>query len=312
MNGLVHIWISYKRFIIAYFCITIAAINSPNFVLINIKNKIMTKTIFITGASRGFGRIWAEAFLQRGDNVVAAVRNPGTLTELSKEFSSNLLVLKLDVTDKAASFEAIETAKTHFGRIDVLINNAGYGHIGAVEELNEKDVRSQFETNVLGSLWTTQAVVPIMRQQKSGHIIQLSSALGLNTVSLMGLYSASKFAVEGLTETLAGEVSGFGIKVTILEPEGFSTDFFGTNSLALSESIPAYDGIRKGFYEQANGQDSGNPAATAKAVLTLVGSENPPLRLLLGKTVYPWVKYTYEERLKTWESWQDISVAAHG
>ncbi len=272
----------------------------------------MAKTIFITGASRGFGRIWTEAFLKRGDNVVAAVRNPETLTELLKEFSSNLLVLKLDVTDKAASFEAIETAKTHFGRIDVLINNAGYGHIGAVEELNEQDVRSQFETNVLGSLWTIQAVVPIMRQQKSGHIIQLSSALGLNTVSLMGLYSASKFAVEGLTETLAGEVDGFGIKVTILEPGGFSTDFFGTTSLASSESIPAYDGIRKNFYELANEQDSGNPEATANALFTLVDSENPPLRLLLGKTVYPWVKYTYEERLKTWESWLDVSVAAHG
>lgn len=272
----------------------------------------MTKTIFITGASRGFGRIWAEAFLQRGDNVVAAVRNPETLTDLRKEFSSNLLVLKLDVTDKKASFEAIEAAKDHFGRIDVLINNAGFGHIGAVEELNEQDVRSQLETNVLGSLWAIQAVLPIMREQNSGQIIQLSSALGLNTVSLMGLYSASKFAVEGLTETLAGEVSGFGIKVTILEPGGFSTDFFGTNSLALSESIPAYDGIRKDFYEHAEGQDSGNPAATAEAILSLMDSENPPLRLLLGKATYPWVKYTYEERLKTWESWQDVSVAAHG
>jgi len=272
----------------------------------------MAKIIFITGASRGFGRIWAEAFLQRGDNVVAAVRNPETLTELTKGFSSNLLVLKLDVTDKKASFEAIETAKTHFGRIDVLINNAGYGHIGAVEELNEQDVRAQFETNVLGSLWTIQAVLPIMRQQKSGQIIQLSSALGLNTVPLMGLYSASKFAVEGLAETLAGEVGGFGIKVTILEPGGFSTDFFGTNSLASSESMSAYDDIRKDFYALANEQDSGNPEATAKALLSLVDSENPPLRLLLGKTVYPWVKYTYEERLKIWESWQDVSVAAHG
>jgi NAD(P)-dependent dehydrogenase (short-subunit alcohol dehydrogenase family) len=278
----------------------------------NIKSEIMAKTIFITGASRGFGRIWTEAFLKRGDNVVATVRNPETLIELAKEFSSNLLVLKLDVTDKKASFDAVETAKKHFGSIDVLINNAGFGHIGAVEELSEQDVRSQFETNVLGSLWTIQAILPIMRQQNSGQIIQLSSALGLNTVSLMGLYSAAKFAVEGLTETLAGEVSGFGIKVTIVEPGGFSTDFFGTNSLALSESIPAYDDIRKDFYEHAEAQDSGNPKATAGAILSLVDAKNPPLRLLLGKTTLPWVKYTYEERLKTWESWQDVSVAAHG
>ncbi|MBF4486272.1 SDR family NAD(P)-dependent oxidoreductase [Flavobacterium sp. CSZ] len=272
----------------------------------------MAKTIFITGASRGFGRIWTEAFLKRGDNVVATVRNPETLKELTKEFSSNLLVLKLDVTDKSESFKAIAAAKKHFGKIDVLINNAGFGHIGAVEELNEKDVRAQFETNVLGSLWTIQAILPIMRQQNSGQIIQLSSALGLNTVSLMGLYSASKFAVEGLIETLAGEVNGFGIKTTILEPGGFSTDFFGTTSLALSESITAYNDIRKDFYEHANEQDSGNPAATVTAILSLVDADNPPLRLLLGKTTYPWVKHTYEERLKTWESWQDVSVAAHG
>jgi NADP-dependent 3-hydroxy acid dehydrogenase YdfG len=205
------------------------------------------------------------SIFKRGDNVVATVRNPETLTELTKEFSSNLLVLKLDVTDKKASFEAIETAKTHFGRIDVLINNAGFGHIGAVEELNEQDVRSQFETNVLGSLWTIQAILPIMREQKSGQIIQLSSALGLNTVSLMGLYSAAKFAVEGLVETLAGEVKDFGIKVTIVEPGGFSTDFFGTTSLALSESLTAYDTIRKEFYEHAEAQDSGNPTSNRRS-----------------------------------------------
>ncbi|MDQ0595261.1 NAD(P)-dependent dehydrogenase (short-subunit alcohol dehydrogenase family) [Chryseobacterium ginsenosidimutans] len=272
----------------------------------------MAKTIFITGASRGFGRIWAEAFLKRGDNVVATVRNLDTLTDLTKAFPSNLLVLKLDVTDRIGSFEAIETAKSHFGGIDVLINNAGFGHVGAVEEVDEKEVRAQFETNVLGSLWTIQAVLPIMREQNSGQIIQLSSALGINTVPLMGIYSAAKFAVEGLTETLASEVSGFGIKVTIVEPGGYSTDFFGNNSLALSPSISAYETIRKDFFAHAEDQDSGNPAATATAILKLVDSETPPLRLLLGKTTYPWVKHTYEERLKTWESWQEISIAAHG
>ena len=272
----------------------------------------MAKTIFITGASRGFGRIWAEAFLRRGDNVVAAVRNPETLAELNQEFSSNLLVLKLDVTDRTGSFEAIETAKNHFGSIDVLINNAGFGHVGAVEELNEYDVRAQFETNVLGSLWMIQAILPIMRAQNSGQIIQLSSALGLNTVPLMGLYSATKFAVEGLTETLASEVSGFGIQVTIVEPGGFATDFFGNNSLAVSTTVAAYDTIRKGFYDHAADQDSGNPNATAAAILSLVDAENPPLRLLLGKNTFNWTQHTYAERLKTWESWQDIAVAAHG
>lgn len=272
----------------------------------------MAKTIFITGASRGFGRIWTEAFLRRGDNVVAAVRNPETLTELAEEFSLNLLVIKLDVTDRSESFKAIQTAKKHFGTIDVLINNAGFGHIGAIEELNEKDVRAQFETNVLGSLGTIQAVLPIMREQYSGHIIQLSSALGLNTISLMGLYSATKFAIEGLTETLAGEVRGFGINVTIVEPTGYFTDFFKATSLALSESIPVYDSIKKDFYDLNIVQDFGKPAATANAILSLVDSENPPLRLLLGKNAYSWTKQTYEERLKTWELWQDVAVAAHG
>lgn len=272
----------------------------------------MAKTIIITGASRGFGRVWTEAFLERGDNVVATVRNPESMSELKKEYPSSLLVLELDVTDREVSFERIEYARTHFGHIDVLINNAGFGHIGAVEELSEQEVRSQFETNVLGSLWTIQAVLPIMRAQKSGHIVQLSSALGINTVSLMGLYSASKFAIEGLTETLAGEVSGFGIKVTLLEPAGYSTDFFGTNSLSLSTTLDAYDNIRKEFYEHAKDQDSGNPLATFGAIFSLVDSDHPPLRLLLGKNTYPWIKYTYEERLKTWESWQEVSVAAHG
>ena len=272
----------------------------------------MAKTIFITGASRGFGKIWTEAFLKRGDNVVATVRNLDTLIDLTIAFPSNLLVLKLDVTDKEASFEAIQAAKKQFGTIDVLINNAGFGHVGAVEELGEKEVRAQFETNVLGSLWTIQAVLPIMREQKSGQIIQLSSALGINTVALMGLYSATKFAIEGLTETLASEVSGFGIKVTIIEPGGYATDFFGSNSLAVSSADSAYDDIRKDFYAHAEDQDSGNPAATAGAILSLVDAENPPLRLTLGKIAFPWIKHTYQERLKTWESWQYVSVAAHG
>ncbi|REA64420.1 short-chain dehydrogenase/reductase [Dyadobacter luteus] len=272
----------------------------------------MAKTIFITGASRGFGRIWTEAFLQRGDNVVAAVRKPETLTELTEEFPSNLLVLKLDVTDKEASFDAIQAAKQHFGRIDVLINNAGYGQIGAVEEISEQEVRSQFETNVLGSLWNIQAVLPIMRQQNSGHIIQLSSALGLNTVTFMGLYSATKFAVEGLTETLAAEVKDFGIKVTLLQPGPYDTDFNGSDSLATSKSIPVYDSMKKVFWENAEAGGSGNPTATVDALFALVDAENPPLRLILGKIALPWVKQTYEQRLKTWESWQDVSVAAHG
>ncbi|MEO6231756.1 MAG: SDR family NAD(P)-dependent oxidoreductase [Ferruginibacter sp.] len=271
----------------------------------------MTKTIFITGASRGLGRIWLEAFLKRGDNVAVAVRTPEKMDELAKEYPDNLLVLKLDVTNKVAAIKAVNSAKAHFGSIDVLINNAGYGLMGAIEEVTEDEIRAQFETNVFGLLWVTQAVIPIMRQQKSGHIIQLSSALGLATMPTMGLYSASKFSVEAIGETLAAEVAGFGIKVTIVEPNGFETDFSGS-SLTQSKTIDVYDDVRKALYEQAGTQEKGEPNATATAILTLIDAENPPLRLMLGKVIYPWIKYVYDERIKTWEDWQAVSTAAQG
>ncbi|MDR6941402.1 SDR family NAD(P)-dependent oxidoreductase [Mucilaginibacter pocheonensis] len=270
----------------------------------------MTKTIFITGASRGFGKIWAEAFLKRGDRVIATVRNPDSLHELANEYPSNLLVLQLDVTDKVACVDAVAKAKTHFGAIDVLINNAGYGHMGAIEELEEQEIRTQIETNVFGLLWITQAIIPIMREQKSGHIIQLSSALGIVAFPTFGIYSASKFAVEAISESLAAEVSGFGIKVTILEPNGYLTDF--NASIAQSKPIALYDDVRAALQASNKAEDWGVPEATADAVLKLVDTEKPPLRLLLGKAGFEWIKYVYAERMKTWEEWYDVSVAAHG
>ena len=271
----------------------------------------MKKTIFITGASRGFGKIWTEAFLKRGDNVVATVRNTESLKDLASEYQENLLVLQLDVTDKKASFEAVSKAKSHFGAIDVLINNAGYGHFGAIEELEEQEIRTQFETNVLGLIWLTQAVIPIIREQKSGHIIQLSSVLGVIALPTLGIYSASKFAVEGLTESLAAEVAGFGIKVTLVEPNGYETDFSASSSVQ-SKPLPQYDAVRAALQEGIKEEDYGVPEATSEAVLKLVDAENPPLRLILGKPGIQWTKHTYGERLKTWEEWQDVSEAAHG
>ncbi|SFD85983.1 NADP-dependent 3-hydroxy acid dehydrogenase YdfG [Chitinophaga sp. CF118] len=271
----------------------------------------MAKTIFITGASRGLGRIWAEAFLKRGDQVVVAVRNPDTLNELANQYSSSLLVIKLDVTDKVACFEAVAKAKSHFGAIDVLINNAGYGHVGAIEELEEQEIRTQFETNVYGLLWVTQAVIPVMREQKVGHIIQLSSALGVVVFPTLGLYSASKFAVEAITESLAVEVSGFGIKVSILEPNGFNTDF-ATTSGVESKPLAIYDDVRAALAASNNPDDWGVPEATAEAVLKLVDTENPPLRLILGRVGFQWIKHVYDQRMKTWEAWQEVSVAAQG
>lgn len=271
----------------------------------------MSKTIFITGASRGFGKIWAEAFLKRGDNVVATARDLSSLEELTKQFPDSLLALQLDVNDRTADFEAIKKAKDHFGSIDVLINNAGYGLFGSIEETTEKEARDQIETNFFGLLWLTQAAVPVMREQGHGHIIQLSSVLGLVTLPVLGLYNASKFAVEGLTETLAAEVKDFGIKVSLIEPNGFSTDWAGASAFH-TESLPEYDKVKADFQAGLTPDIFGNPEATTEAVLKLIDSENPPLRLFLGKVAYPWVKQIYESRFAEWDAWNEVASAAHG
>lgn len=271
----------------------------------------MAKTIFITGASRGLGKLWAEALLQRGDKVIATARNLDTLNDLVTKYGDNILPLQLDVTDRAAGFAAIAKAKEHFGSIDVLINNAGYGLFGAIEEATEQEAREQIETNFFGLLWLTQAILPVMREQGHGHIIQLSSILGLITIPSLGLYNASKFAVEGLSETLATEVKGFGINVTLVEPNGFATDWSGASS-AQSVSMPEYDALRAASSTGRPDDMWGVPEATTEAVLKLIDSENPPLRLLLGKYAYPWIKPTYESRFAEWDNWAEVSVAAHG
>lgn len=272
----------------------------------------MSKTIFITGASRGFGRIWAEAFLKRGDKVVATARNIKDLEPLVAQYGPSVLTLTLDVNDRSAAFDAIAKAKAHFGTIDVVINNAGYGVFGTVEETSEAEARGQIETNVFGLLWVTQAALPIMRQQGHGHIIQVSSVLGIITLPVLGVYNASKFAVEGLSETLAQEVKGFGIKVTLVEPNGFATEWAST-SATHSEPIAAYDGVKAAFQEGMSNPDVfGVPEATAEAILKLVDAQNPPLRLFLGKVAYPYAQQTYAERLQTWEDWKEVSAAAHG
>jgi len=271
----------------------------------------MTKTIFITGASRGFGKIWAEAFLKRGDNVVATARNIDTLNDLVAEYGARILPIQLDVNDRAADFAAIEKAKQHFGTIDVLINNAGFGLFGTIEETTEQEARDQIETNVFGLLWVTQAVLPVMRAQGHGHIIQVSSVLGVATLPILGLYNASKFAVEGLSETLAAEVKSFGINVSMIEPNGFSTDWAGA-SATNTKPMEIYDPIRAAFQAGLTEDSFGIPEATTDAVLKLVDAANPPLRLFLGKVALPWVKQVYQGRLAEWEEWKDVATAAHG
>lgn len=273
----------------------------------------MSKTIFITGASRGFGKLWAQPFLHRGDKVVATSRSLSGLKDLADQYGSAFFPLELDITNRAACFDALAKAQAHFGNIDVVINNAGTGVFGTVEELDEQAARDIIDANLFGTLWITQAALPIMRAQGSGHILQLSSALGIYSFSTVGIYSASKFAVEGLSEALAQEVKGFGIHVTLVEPNGYSTEF--NSSSVQSTPIAAYDRLKAEIYaspEFTAADAYGDPNATSEAILTLVDSPNPPLRLFLGKKALPIAQFIYSDRLATWENWKDVSVKAHG
>ncbi|SEW40426.1 SDR family NAD(P)-dependent oxidoreductase [Chitinophaga arvensicola] len=271
----------------------------------------MSKIIFITGASRGFGKLWAEALLQRGDKVIATARNLSALNDLATKYGDNVLPLQLDVNDRSAGFAAIAKAKEHFGTIDVLVNNAGYGLFGAIEETTEKEARQQMETNFFGLLWLSQAVLPVMREQGNGHIIQLSSVLGLISRPVLGLYAASKFAVEGLSESLAAEVKGFGIKVSIVEPSGFDTEW-GNSSATHTTEIPAYNEVKASHQAAIPPDFRGDANGTTAAILKLIDSENPPLRLLLGKYANMLVKKEYSGRNIEWDSWLETTLAAQG
>jgi NAD(P)-dependent dehydrogenase (short-subunit alcohol dehydrogenase family) len=196
------------------------------------------------------------------------------------------------------------------------VNNAGYAQVGAIEELTEQELRDQLETNVFGAVWVVQAALPNLREQGAGHIIQLSSAAGLVAMPLGGAYHASKWAIEGLNEALAGEVAAFGVKVTVIEPGGFATRN-GKNpdpldNGHLAEANPAYDGLRQRLAEMAGKQPAGDPAAAAQALLKIVDADNPPLRILFGQGFYPMIQQAYANRLETWDDWQDLSVEAHG
>lgn len=270
------------------------------------------KTWFITGSSRGFGREWALAALERGDRVAATARDPRSLEPLVAAHGDAVLPLTLDVTDRTAAFAAVAEAHRHFGRLDVIVNNAGYGQFGMVEELSEAEARDQIETNLFGALWVTQAALPYLRAQGSGHFLQVSSIGGISAFPTVGIYHASKWGLEGFSQSLAQEVAGFNIKVTIIEPGGYSTDW-GGSSARHAEAIPAYDPVR----EQAANRPSrrgtpGDPVATREAVLTLVDSEKPPLRVFFGSAPLAIATADYESRLATWNEWQPLSVAAHG
>ncbi len=271
------------------------------------------KTWFITGASRGFGREWAIAALERGDTVAATARDTSTLVDLEERFGDRMMAIQLDVTDRSAAFDAVRRAHAQLGRLDVLVNNAGYGQFGMVEELSEADARDQMETNLFGALWVTQAALPFLRRQRSGHILQVSSIGGVTAFPGIGMYHASKWALEGLSQALAQEVAGFGVKVTLIEPTGYSTDWAGP-SARHTEPLPAYDAFRE---EVARARalrtaHRGDPAATGAAVLAIVDAEQPPLRVFFGDGPLAIAEADYQSRLATWREWESLSVRAHG
>jgi NAD(P)-dependent dehydrogenase (short-subunit alcohol dehydrogenase family) len=270
------------------------------------------KVWFITGASRGFGRVWAEAALKRGDKVVATARNPDALGPLVALYGDQVLPLALDVTGRAAAFEAVAKGKEAFGRLDIVLNNAGYGQLGAVEELSEAEARTQIETNLFGALWVTQAALPILRAQKSGHILAVSSIGGVGAFPVVGMYHASKWGLEGLMDALSQEVAGFGIKVTLIEPGGYATDFANPSSIKAASPLAAYDPAREQLFGAFAAENLGDPQATAEAILKVVDAAEPPLRILLGATAVALVRGIYEKRLATWESWASVSAAAQG
>ncbi|OZD07001.1 short-chain dehydrogenase/reductase [Rhodococcus sp. 06-235-1A] len=271
------------------------------------------KTWFITGTSKGFGREWAIAALERGDRVAATARNTDTLKDLVEQYGDAILPIELDVNDRAADFAAVQQAHDKFGSLDIVINNAGYGQFGMIEELSEEDARAQIETNVFGALWVTQAALPFMREQGSGHILQVSSIGGISAFPNVGAYHASKWALEGFSQALAQEVEDFGIHVTLIEPGGFSTDWSGP-SAKKSTDIAAYDAIRDKAAKLRSARQAtpGDPSATRSALLKVIDAEKPPLRVFFGEAPLQIATKDYESRLANWREWQPVAVEAHG
>lgn len=271
----------------------------------------MSKVYLITGTSTGFGRALAEAVLERGDKVVLTARKPEQVAQLAQANQENAIATRLDVTNAAEREAAVQAAIERFGRIDVLVNNAGVGSLGAVEGFSSAQIRQQFEVNCFGVIEMTRAVLPLMRQQKSGHIVNITSIGGLASIGGFALYCSTKFAVEGFAEGLRDEVKPLGINVTIVEPGAFRTEFAGNANVRPETEIddykPVIDPIRAYLYDNHQKQP-GDPKKAALAIIQAVESENPPLRLLLGADAYGmWERKRKEER-QEFAEWKEIGI----
>lgn len=268
------------------------------------------KIWFITGTSRGFGRVWTEAILKRGDKVAATARKLESIADFNQKYGDQVLTLELDVTNHDQVKKAIEQAHAHFGRLDIVFNNAGYSLVGTIEEASADEVRAMFETNVYGPLAVIQAALPLLRKQGGGHIMGTSSNLGHVTLPVIGYYCSSKWAFEAIHESLAEEVKAFGIKVTIIEPGAYATEFGSPESLKFSAGMDIYADYKEAFFGQLTTMERGNPEATPQAILQIADAENPPLRFFLGSHNLSWVRKAYAERMEEWEKWETVSNAA--
>jgi len=265
----------------------------------------------ITGSSRGLGHALADAVLAAGHQLVATARDKGALAGLVGKYGEQVRAVALDVTDEAAANAALETAINTFGRIDVLVNNAGYGNVSPIEDTTLAEFRAQIETNLFGTIIMTKAAIPHMRRQASGHILQFSSVGGRIGSVGRAPYSAAKWAVEGFSEVLAKEVAPFGVKVTIVEPGGFRTDFAGA-STSIRAGRPEYDatvGAVARFQQAYNGVQPGNPAKAAVALLEITRVADPPLRLLLGSDAVAAVEKADLARMESDRKWRHVSVS---
>lgn len=271
------------------------------------------KVWFITGASTGFGRILAEHLITLGANVVATARKPEQLEALEKLAPAQVLALPLDVTRPGQIEAALKDALARFGHIDVLVNNAGYGVIGAVEEVDEDEFRPMFETNVFGLIAVTKAFLPHFRERRSGHIINLSSIGGLVASPGFGYYNATKFAVEGLSEALAQELKPLGIHLTIIEPGPFRTDFLGRSSVVAGHAIADYQqtaGNARIYNETQAGKQQGDPQKAVEAIVAVTEAAEPPLRLLLGKMALTRFRTKSASQTAEVDAWEATTLGA--
>jgi NAD(P)-dependent dehydrogenase (short-subunit alcohol dehydrogenase family) len=272
-----------------------------------------SRTWFITGSSTGFGRLLAEEVLKAGENVVATARKVEQVADLEQKYPAQALALPLDVTKQEQVDGAAAQTLERFGRVDVLVNNAGYGVTGAIEEVSDAELEPMYEANVFGLLRVTRAFLPQFRKQRSGHILNLSSIGGLAASPGWGLYQSTKFAVEGLSEALAQEVAPLGIRVTIIEPGPFRTDFLGRSGVEAAKRIEDYsstaDNARR-YRSDQHGRQPGDPLKAVQAMMEVVNSSNPPLRLLLGSGALKRVRQKMEAWQKEIAAWEPVTVGA--